>query len=90
MFHFCQHNQVTSSYICIAPTVGDEIDALSGVARKDDLFASVSVDEVSCLNTSFFHPGCCFFADLVDSAMNIGMIHFVIGSHGLDHGTRFL
>src|SRR5260221_9146785 len=74
----------------MAPAISYQVNTLGGVTREDDLLALASVDEASYFHASLFHFCRRFFADLVDSTMNIGVSGFVISTHGLDDGIRLL
>ncbi len=90
MLHFGQHHQVTCMDIGVAPTVGDKIDALCGIARKNDLFTLARIDEASHFHTRLLHCRRCFFTDLVNTAMNIGMISPVVCAHGINNSVWLL
>src|SRR2546430_2427041 len=84
VLHFGEDNQVSGRDIGITPAIGHKIDAFSGVACEDDLFALASVDEAGYFHARPFHLGGSFLADLVDTAMDVGMSGLVIGAHGLN------
>src|SRR5690348_2982515 len=90
MLHFGQHHQVTTRDISAAPTISDEVDTLAGIARKNDLLALAGIDEAGHFHTRLLH--CCrrFLADLVNTAMNIGMIGPVVGAHGINDSIWLL
>src|SRR5947199_2684538 len=81
VLHLCQDNEIICMNIGVAPAIRDEVNALSGIAREDNLFALRRIDETSNLYTRIFHHGCSFFTEMVDTAMHISMRGLVVHVH---------
>ncbi len=90
MLHLCQDNQVTSLDVCVAPTIGNQVDALARIACKDNLFALACIHKARNFYAGLFHGGGCLFADLIHAAMNVSVVGLVIDIHGIDDSTRLL
>ena len=90
MLHLCQDDEVARRNIGAAPTIGNQVDTLGGIACEDNLFTLASIDKAGHFYTRLFHGRRRLFADLVDSAMNVGVICLVIYVHRIDDSTRLL
>jgi hypothetical protein len=90
VLHLGQHDQVARVDVGAAPGIGHEIDALAGIAREDNLFALTRIDKACHLDSRLLHAGRGLFADLIDAAMHIGIVHLIVLGHRLDYRARLL
>src|SRR5258708_37821707 len=77
-------------YVGSAPTIGNEIDALTGVTCEDNLFALARIDKMCDLDTCLLHRCRCFFTEFIDTAMHVSIDGLVVGAHRFNHSMRFL
>ncbi len=90
MFHFREENDVALLKIFHAPGAGHEVDAFGGAAREDDFVRHFGIDEPAGASASFLEGGSSAIAQLMDAAMDVGVIAFVIVDEGVNDGPGFL
>ncbi len=76
VLHLRQHDQIVCVDIGVAPAIGHEVDALGGIACEDNLLALASIDETCHFYARLFLRRGRLFTDLVDAAMDIGIVAF--------------
>src|SRR5215469_6589910 len=90
VLHFGEDDEITSMDIAPTPTISDQINTLRSIARKDDLFALLGIEKASQLQACPLHGRSGFLADLIHTAMHVGIVGLIIGSHRLDNRARLL
>jgi hypothetical protein len=90
MLHFREQNHVAGLEIFCSPRTRDEIDAFGRAAHEDDFVGAFGVDEFRGARARGFKGVRGAIAQLVDAAMDIGVVVFVIMHERVNHRARFL
>ena len=90
VLHLGQDDDVAAGDVLPAPRVRHEVDRLGRVAAEDDLVAVRGVDEAGDARPGRFVGRGRALADLVDAAVDVGVVLAVVGVHRLDDGERLL
>ena len=85
-----KQDDITRLEMLRAPSVCDEVDGLGRAARPDDLVSTAGVDELGDASASGFKRRRSSHAQLMNTAMDIGVVAFVIIHERLNHRARFL
>ena len=73
-----------------AVAVGDEVDGFGAVAHENDFVAVWRIQQCGDGVAGGFVGVGGALAHPMQAAMNIGVLRFHRGAHGIDHGARFL
>ncbi len=90
MLHFREQNHVAELKIFCAPRTGDKIDAFRRAARKNNFVGGFCVDKFCRARARGFKRIRRAIAQLVDAAMDIGIVEFVIMHQRVNDRARFL
>ena len=90
VFHLREQNLVPLEYIRAPPRVGNEVDRLGCVAGEDDTLGRGRVDELRDLRAGLFVGGRRFFAEAVDSPVDVRVVVLVVVDERVDHLPRLL
>jgi hypothetical protein len=90
VLHFREQDAVPGLQIFRTPRVGHQVDALRRPAREHDLVRAAGIDELRRAGPGRFKGRCRPIAQLMDSAVHVGVVAFVVANQRVDHGARFL
>ena len=90
MLHFREQNHVAGLEVFCSPRTRDEIDAFGRAAREDDFVGAFGVDEFRGARARGFERVRRAIAQLVDAAMDIGVVVLVVMHERVNHRARFL
>ena len=90
MLELGEQDGVAGLEVVERPCRGDKIDALGGAASEDDLLGGAGVDELRDAFASTFVNAGGAIAQLVNAAMDVGVVVLVVALDGLENLTRFL
>ena len=90
MLHLGQDDDIATGDVLAAPRIRHEVDRLGRVAGEHDLVPIRGVDEPRDARSGRFICRGGALADLVDAAMDVGVVLAVVGVHRIDHGLRLL
>jgi hypothetical protein len=90
MLHLRKQNLVSGFDIPGTPGGGDKIDPLGRAAREDDFICAPRIDELRGTPASSFVCGCSAIAQLVNPAMDVCVIPFVVVPQRVNDCAWFL
>ena len=90
VLHLGEHDHVAAADRLATPRVRHEVDRLGGVAREDDLVRVRRADEPRDLGARLLVGRCRSLADLVDPAMDVGVVLAVELVDRVDDDLRLL
>ena len=90
VLHLGGEDDVAGLEVGVAPGSGDEVDGLGGAAGEDDLGGVGGVDEFGGAGAGGFIAVGGAHGERVESAVDVGVVAFVVAGDGVDHRARFL
>ncbi len=90
VLHLGEDDHVAPADVAPAPRVGDEVDRLGGVPGPDDLAGVRDADQTGDLAASTLVGSRGALGQLVDAAMDVGVVAAVVGVDRLDDHARLL
>src|SRR6185295_6877734 len=90
MLHDGDHDLVAGLDVGLAPGRRHEIDRLGGIAGKDDLFGTRSVEELCYLGAATLVSLGRRVGEVMQAAMYVGVFALVGFRHAVEHGGRLL
>ena len=90
VLHDREHDLVALAEIHGAVGAGDEVDALGGVAREDDLLDAWRIEEAAHRLARVLVAGGGGVGEEVQPAMDVGVFHLVGVVDGVEHRARLL
>ena len=90
MLHFGEQDFVASFDVLGSPRMRDEVNSFGRATGKNDFSRTAGIDEPSRAIARGFEGGSGAIAQLMDAAMNIGVIFLVVATESIKNDSRFL